>query len=71
MEYKGYTGVVEIDEETGVLFGRVVGLRDVITFQSDSADTIRHEFELSVDDYLEFCEERGEEPEKPYSIKPR
>jgi len=24
-------------------------------------------FQDSVDDYLAFCEERGEEPEKPYS----
>ena len=33
LKYKGYTGVVELDEGSVMLFGRVIGLRDVITFQ--------------------------------------
>ena len=32
MKYKGYTAVLKADEEQGILFGRVLGLRDVITF---------------------------------------
>lgn len=67
MKYKGYTGIVEFDEEAGVLHGRVVGLRDVITFQGDSVAEVTRAFRDSVDDYLEFCAERGESPEKPYS----
>jgi predicted HicB family RNase H-like nuclease len=67
MRYKGYTGVVEFDEESGALFGRVVGLRDGITFQGDSVAEVIQAFHDSVDDYLEFCAERGESPEKPYS----
>ncbi len=67
MKYKGYTGVVELDEESGVLFGRVVGLRDTITFQGESVAEVIRAFHDSVDDYLEFCADRGESPEKPYS----
>ena len=67
MKYKGYTGVVELDEELGVLFGRVIGLRDVITFQGSSVAEVVRAFHDSVDDYLEFCATRGEDPEKPYS----
>jgi predicted HicB family RNase H-like nuclease len=67
MKYKGYTGVVELDEDSMVLFGRVLGLRDVITFQGDSVAEVTKAFHDSVDDYLEFCKERGESPEKPYS----
>lgn len=67
MEYKGYIGKVEFDDETGVLHGEVVNLRDVITFQGESVGEIRAAFQESVDDYLAFCAERGEEPEKPYS----
>ena len=67
MKYKGYAGVVELDEESGVLFGRVIGLRDVITFQGTSVAEVVQAFHDSVDDYLEFCAERGESPEKPYS----
>jgi predicted HicB family RNase H-like nuclease len=67
MQYKGYTGRVEVDEEAGIIFGRVIGLRDVITFQGETVQEARQAFQDSVDDYLEFCAERGEAPEKPFS----
>jgi predicted HicB family RNase H-like nuclease len=67
MKYKGYTGVVELDEASRTLFGRVIGLRDTITFQGESVAEVVQAFHDSVDDYLEFCSQRGERPEKPYS----
>jgi predicted HicB family RNase H-like nuclease len=67
MKYQGYTGIVELDEESETFFGRVIGLRDVITFQGESVAEIIQAFHDSVDDYLEFCGQRGESPEKPYS----
>jgi predicted HicB family RNase H-like nuclease len=67
MKYKGYTGVVEYDEDAQCLHGRVIGIRDVITFQADNCSEIIKEFHQSVDYYLEFCAERGEGPEKSYS----
>jgi predicted HicB family RNase H-like nuclease len=63
MKYKGYTGLVELEEGSDVLFGRVIGLRDVITFQGESVAEVTRAFHDSVDDYLEFCAERGESPE--------
>jgi predicted HicB family RNase H-like nuclease len=67
MEYKGYVGKVEFDDEAGIFHGEVVNTRDVITFQGTTAQEIKQAFRDSVDDYLAFCAERGEEPEKPYS----
>jgi predicted HicB family RNase H-like nuclease len=67
MKYKGYTGIAEFDEDSGVIFGHVIGLRDVITFQGESVTEVTQAFRESVDDYLEFCESRGESPEKPFS----
>jgi predicted HicB family RNase H-like nuclease len=67
MKYKGYTGVVEFDEESGSLYGRVIGLRDVITFQGESVTEVTQAFRDSVNDYLEFCAKRGRTPDKPYS----
>jgi predicted HicB family RNase H-like nuclease len=69
MEYKGYVGVAEVDDEAGFIFGRVLGLRDVITFQGETVAEARQAFQDSVDDYLEFCARRGEDPEKSYSGK--
>jgi predicted HicB family RNase H-like nuclease len=67
IQYKGYVGNVEIDEDRGVLFGTVVNTRDVITYEGRTVAELTRAFHESVDDYLEFCQERGEAPEKPFS----
>lgn len=69
MEYKGYLGMVEYDDEAKILHGEVINIRDVITFQAKSVDEIQTAFKESIDDYLEFCAESGEEPDKPFSGK--
>ncbi len=69
MEYKGYTAKVEFDNEAGVFHGRVLNLRDIITFQGTTVEELRREMAESVEDYLVWCEERGEKPEKPCSGK--
>lgn len=67
MEYKGYFGSVTFDADNDRFHGEVVGIRDVVTFQGRSVEELRQAFHDSVDDYLEFCRQRGESPEKPLS----
>lgn len=67
MSHKGYEAVVSYDEEAEIFHGEVVNLRDVITFQGRSVEELKKAMAESIDDYLEFCRERGEEPEKPFS----
>ena len=69
IEYKGYRATVDFDDEAMVFYGEVIDLKDVITFQGESVKELEQAFHDSVDDYLEFCRERGEKPEKPYSGK--
>ena len=69
MRYRGYVGKVEFDADANLLHGEVVGIRDVVTFQGRSIEEIRQAFKDSVDDYLAFCRQRGEEPNKPFSGK--
>jgi predicted HicB family RNase H-like nuclease len=69
MEYNGYIAKVEFDDEAEIFHGEVINLRDVITFQGTSVTELRQAFQESVEDYLAFCAERGEEPEKPFSGK--
>lgn len=67
LEYKGYQGVVEFDAEAGLFHGEVADTRDVITFQGASVQELEEAFRESVDDYLAFCAERGEAPDRPFS----
>jgi predicted HicB family RNase H-like nuclease len=69
MEYKGYFAKVEFDDDANIFHGEVINLRDVITFEGETVNELKGAFHDSVDDYLTFCAERGEEPEKPYSGK--
>jgi len=69
MEHKGYIGKVEFDSEAGIFHGEVINVRDVITFEGSSVEELNQAFKDSVDDYLEFCAARGEEPAKPFSGK--
>jgi len=69
LNYKGYTGKVNYDDEARIFHGEILDTRDVITFQGRSVEDIEQAFRESVDDYLEFCLERGEQPDKPFSGK--
>lgn len=67
LEYKGYIGKVDFDDDAEIFHGEIINLRDVITFQGQSVTELRKAFKDSIDDYLEFCAERNESPEKPLS----
>ena len=66
MEYKGYLGSVEFDEEEGLLFGRVMGIRSLISYEGESAKELLEDFHGAVDDYLELCRAEGKTPETAY-----
>jgi predicted HicB family RNase H-like nuclease len=69
MEFKGYTAVVEFDPELRILTGHVIDLRDDIYFEGGSVDELEASMQRAIDHYLEVCEKRGEQPEKPFSGK--
>ena len=67
LEYKGYVGHAEYDAESHAFHGDVLDTRDVITFQGDTVNDLERAFRESIDDYLAFCSECGQDPEKPFS----
>src|SRR5579885_2937763 len=67
MTYKGYEAIVEFDEDENIFTGEVINTRDVITFEGTSVEELQKAFADSVEDYLAFCKQRGEEPDKPFS----
>ena len=67
LSYKGYLASIEYSAEDGVLWGKVEGISDGVTFEAYDAETIVSEFHHAVDSYLLTCKELGKEPEKAYS----
>ena len=66
MEYRNYTGSVEFSEEDGLFYGKVMGIRALISYEGTTARELVEDFHGAVDAYLELCEAEGKEPEKAY-----
>ena len=67
MQHSDYIATVEYDPDISMFHGRIVNIRDVVTFYGASVDDLKHEFEVSLRTYLDFCKEKGVEPAKPFS----
>ena len=51
-------------------YGKMQGLHGtLISYEGNSVEEIKEDFEWAIDYYLQSCEERGIEPAKPYSGK--
>lgn len=64
-EYKDYIGSAEVDIAGNVLFGKLLYIRDTISYEATTIEGLRRAFEEAVDDYLSACAEQGEEPDQP------
>lgn len=63
IQYKGYVGSVEFSEEDGIFYGKVMGIRSLISYEGESARELLDDFHDAVDDYLKICKAEGKEPE--------
>ena len=66
MEYKGYVGSVEFSENDGMFFGKVMGVRSLISYEGSNSKELVEDFHAAVEDYLALCESQNQPPEKAY-----
>lgn len=66
IEYKGYVGSVEFSPEDEIFYGKVQGIRALISYEGTNAAELVQDFHGAVEDYLELCQEEGKEPERAY-----
>lgn len=77
LTYKGYSTRVEYSAEDNILHGKIEGIADLVNFESETIDGVEAAFHEAVDDYLAFCADIGQEPDKEYKgsfnvrIKPK
>ena len=64
--YKGYVGSVDFSADDQLLFGKVQGIRSLISYEGKSVGELIEDFQEAVDDYLRMCKEEGVDPETPY-----
>ena len=64
MSYKNHRARVEYDDEDGVFFGKIAGIRDGVGFHADTVEGLRTAFQEAVEDYLGTCRKIGKSPQK-------
>ena len=66
LHYKGYIGSIEFSEEDEIFYGKVLGIRSLISYEGKDASELISDFHGAVDDYLEVCKESGTTPETAF-----
>ncbi|MCF7747362.1 toxin-antitoxin system HicB family antitoxin [Sulfitobacter sp. M39] len=66
MNYKGYLGSIEVDTKENILYGKLLHIRDLVNYESESAAGLEVEFQTAVDEYLEDSKNNGIEADKPF-----
>ncbi|MBO7670741.1 MAG: type II toxin-antitoxin system HicB family antitoxin [Oscillospiraceae bacterium] len=68
LAYKGYSTIPEFSIEDEAIIGKIEGISDLVSFESESTSSadIEAAFHEAVDDYLEMCRAVGKSPDKEY-----
>jgi len=66
-KYEGQLGSAELDIKRGYLYGKLLYINDLITYEAASVPELEKEFQAAVDEYLEDCNDLGVEPNKPFN----
>ena len=66
LEYKGYTGSIEYSSEDNLLYGKVLGIRGLISYEGETGQLLEVDFREAINAYLSDCKAEGKRPEKPF-----
>lgn len=66
LSYKDYYGTVEYSLDDDILYGKVIGINGLLSYEGQTLDELRKDFESVVDEYLQDCESQGIKPQKSY-----
>ena len=67
LKYKNFIGSVEYSETDKILFGKVQGIRGLISYEGQNVEELEQDFRAGIDEYLEICKEKGIEPQKSFT----
>lgn len=66
LKHKGYSGSIEYSAEDDLLFGKVLGIQGLISYEGTTGQALKDDFEQAIDTYLADCAAQGTSPEKPF-----
>lgn len=66
LEYKGYSGSIEYSVEDNLLYGKVLGIQGLISYEGLTGKDLENDFKEAIDTYIAECKAQGKKPEKPF-----
>ncbi len=66
LDYQGYTGSIEYSQQDQLFFGKILGIKSLISYEGSTGPELEEDFKTSIDDYIEDCKILGIQPEKPF-----
>lgn len=67
LRYKDFLGSIEVDPEDKLLHGKLLYINDLVTYEASTVIELEHEFQNSVNEYLDTCSALNRAPLKPFS----
>ena len=66
LDYKGYSGSIESSEEDGLLYGKVLGIKGLLSYEGETGKDLEADFKEAINVYLADCKAENKTPEKPF-----
>lgn len=66
LNYKSYVGSIEYSREDDLLFGKVLGIKGLISYEGKTGKELEQDFIKAIEEYLSTCKENGITPDKPF-----
>ncbi len=66
LTYKEYSGSIEYSSEDNLFYGKVLGIKSLISYEGATGNELETDFKEAIDIYLSDCKSQGKEPEKPF-----
>lgn len=64
--YKGFIGSIEASARDKCLYGKLLYINDLITYEALTVEDLEIEFHQSINEYLQTCQKLKKEPLKPF-----
>ncbi|MFL6879182.1 type II toxin-antitoxin system HicB family antitoxin [Pseudomonas marginalis] len=65
LKHNGYVGSIEASLEDNCLFGKILFIKALVSYEGKTVAELDAAFREAVDDYLTTCQALGQTPEKP------
>jgi predicted HicB family RNase H-like nuclease len=66
LQHRDYDGSVLYSAEDRMLHGRILGIRDMVSYGGTDVESLEANFRDAVDEYLAFCAAEDKTPDTPF-----